>query len=306
MIGHDGIIVTLGRCDDMRAEVFVRFARNGCHGTTLTGTITGPRRGRDTTLPATARLVAVPDEGGVSDLARAVLTEPAFWTPELPNRYRVEACLSSPHGEDVRIDAWIGLRRLGVRGRSFWLDGRRWVLRAIVDGTDVVAARMGDVGLAVPAGDDAVLVQADEVGVAMVAILGHGDVSPARVASLSAHPSVLLAIIDAPSGIDADVVTAVRRASGTMQLGRAVDGTSPPSGLDDQVDFLVVTLPEGEHPHEAWRAGASVPLVAWRRRSEGEAHGRDACLALQRDLASWRLEGHGDQSSWEWAGYLVG
>ena len=52
------LTLTLGRCDEMRAEVVLRVepARDASR-IAISGTLTGPRRGRDTTLPVTARLL---------------------------------------------------------------------------------------------------------------------------------------------------------------------------------------------------------------------------------------------------------
>ncbi|MFM8709484.1 MAG: hypothetical protein ACKOHK_15745, partial [Planctomycetia bacterium] len=54
------LAISLGRADDMRAELVVRVAvEDGDDGPPqLGGTLVGPRRGRDMTLPTTVRLVA--------------------------------------------------------------------------------------------------------------------------------------------------------------------------------------------------------------------------------------------------------
>ena len=49
MSGPPPIAVGLGRCDEMRAEVLLSLAADA--GVRLAGALTGPRRGRDTTLP---------------------------------------------------------------------------------------------------------------------------------------------------------------------------------------------------------------------------------------------------------------
>ncbi|MFM7245770.1 MAG: hypothetical protein ACKO40_16565, partial [Planctomycetaceae bacterium] len=175
MNGSPDIRVTLGRCDDMRAEVFVRLEGGEEHAV-LEGTITGPRRGRDVTLPSTTRLVPLPAATGATAVSRAILTEPAFWTPDLPNLYRVEATSrDAAQGAAVAFDASVGLRRLGVRGRSFWLDGRRWVPRAIAADLAAAAAREAGVGLLVTSPTEQFLTAADEMGVAVVAVVGSGE-----------------------------------------------------------------------------------------------------------------------------------
>jgi len=301
------IIVTLGPCDDMRAEVFLRPADEVPPGTRLVGSITGPRRGRDTTLPVTARLMPLPEAADSGPASRVILTEPAFWTPDLPNLYRVETRLEPSSGAAGPIDAWIGLRRLGVRGRSFWLDGRRWVPRVVVGPRDLVAAKDAAVGLATESPTDDLLARADEIGVAVVSLLDAGVLTASRIAALACHPSAMLAVMtSAAVGDLAHRFAAVRGAKGTLLLGMAVDGSCPPPVAAEGADFLVVTLPAAGVPHDGWHRLPTRPLVAWRTADHvTEAGGREACAALQRDLALWGLAS-GDTQPWDWAGYLVG
>jgi hypothetical protein len=300
------IVVTLGPCDDMRAEVFVRAVGDVAAGTRLSGRLSGPRRGRDVTLPTTARLVPLP-ESATGPAARAILTEPAFWTPDLPNRYRLEASLESPAGGSRAVDAWIGLRRLGVRGRSFWLDGRRWVLRAVVGPDDLPAAKAVSVGLVTAGASEPLLERADEIGVGLVPLLDAAAVVPARVAALARHPSALLAVIvDGPPDDLPARFAAIRGVKGTLLVGAAVDGGLSPPPAAGGPDFLVVMLPPGGVPHADWRGPLSRPVVAWRRDAGASAGPRAACDALQRDLAAWGLAGGRDALPWDWAGYLVG
>lgn len=296
------IRVTLGRCDDMRAEVFVRL-EGGEKAAALDGTITGPRRGRDVTLPTKTRLVPLPRGSGVTALSRAVITEPAFWTPDLPNLYRVE--VAQPAGAQTTaggIDTWIGLRRLGVRGRSFWLDGRRWVPRALAAAITPAEAREAGVGLVVESPSKDLLTAADEIGVAVVAFLRSDESSSDGIASLARHPSLMLAIM-AELPADEQDRAALRRQKGTLQLGFAVDGTSPPPPQPDAIDFLAVSLPDEGVPHPGWMSRPALPLVAWRR---GGSEGRRDCDLLQRDLARWGGGAVAGEPVWDWAGYLVG
>ena len=294
-------VVTLGRCDDMRAEVFVRPLGDRAVGERLVGTVTGPRRGRDATLPTMARLVPLPDSPAAGPVSRAILTEPAFWTPDLPNLYRVEARLERAAGGGDG-EAWIGLRRLGVRGRSFWLDGRRWVPRAIGGDVNPAEARAAAVGLVVESPGEGLLDAADQIGAAVVAVLGGAESTVPHIAALARHPSTMLAIVSAEQA-DADAIAALRRVKGTLQIGLAVDGREGPPAVAEGIDFVAVLIPGQGMPHEAWRSPPRLPLVAWRRESVGS---RAACEALQRDLALWGMARGGDTLPWDWAGYLVG
>ena len=305
------IAITLGPCDEMRAEVFVRFPDVSAAGGRLVGTLVGPRRGRDTTLPTTSRLVPLPAAPAAGPVSRGILTEPAFWTPDLPNLYRVEADLEIGGLSTRRFDTLVGMRRLGVRGRSFWLDGRRWVPRAVVTAgrPDLPASKAAAVGVVAAAVTAADLAAADETGVAMLPLLGQDDLATDRLAALAIHPSAMLAIVaaDVLASRAAEFADAAKALKGTMLIGYEVDGGQPPPETIPGFDFIVVTLPAGGQPHAAWRSGAATPLVAWRHDpAVTPATARAACDSLQRDLAAWGLAAGGDRLAWDWAGYLVG
>lgn len=310
--GTPPIQVVLGPCDDMRAEVFVRVGSPDT-AITLSGTLSGPACSRAITLPVSCQLV---DQGG--GLARAILTEPSFWTPELPNLYRLQ--VRAVDGERLVAvgDRLVGLRRLGVKGRSFWLDGRRWVVRGMwCDvGSFAVGPLRAMAAAAVIADPPAhLLAAADEAGVAILAMLTDatgrgldpGQVTD-RVAAWATHPAVVAAVLpEATSCNEArDRAAEVRRLKGTMLLGWSVDGMRPPRDVPAGIDFLAVTLPQGEVPEAAWRSCTPrVPLVAWRHGDEPLTNTRCACDALQAALAAWGLAGGVQVLPWDWAGYLV-
>lgn len=313
----------LGPCDEMRAEVFLRATNPGAVGGRLVGTITGPRRGRDTTLPTTTRLLPLPIEG-MHDVpaARAVLTEPAYWTPDLPNLYRVEAVVERPQqfrlpvpppGSTDHIDATVGLRRLGTRGRSFWLDGRRWVPRAVVvrDSPDLSSLKAATLAAALAAPGAEVLSAADEIGVAVLPLVSAADVTMERIGMLARHPAAMLAVVETDTDVDLPETTRqqlamLRSLKGTLLLGLTANGSMPPPQTIAGVDFLVVVVPPGGLPHAAWRDASSLPLVAWRRDTGDTGPSRAGCELLQRDLAAWGLAAGVDRLPWDWAGYLVG
>ena len=304
MSGPPPIAVGLGRCDEMRAEVLLSLAADA--GVRLTGTLTGPRRGRDTTLPTTTTLVPLAGpETGPQAVSRAILTEPAYWTPELPNLYRLQAAIGIAGAPAAgRIDTLVGLRRLGLRGRSFWLDGRRWVPRAVAraGAADLAASKAAMLG--VVADDAAVdMARSDEAGVAVLALVDATGLSPERIAAIARHPSAMLVIVHGDAAPRR--LAEVRRAAGTMLIGRLADGHDPPPDSAD-VDFIAVAIAAGGVPHDGWRSAPGVPLVAWRHDAAAETAGRAACDRLQRDLAAWGMAGGGRTSAWDWAGYVVG
>ncbi len=329
--GEVPLSVILGRCDDMRAEVFVRAAVPASAGRlTLTGTLTGPRCRRSITLPVTARLEDLPPSAGAATgsgveqrgnqpaVARAILTEPSFWTPELPNLYRLEARLRCDEGDVPVIDRMVGLRRLGVRGRSFWFDGRRWVPRCVPSealGNDPLSLAAVAATAWIVDPDEASLAVADEAGVAVVAVLPAAvtaDAAASRIAGWSLHAAVVGVVCgpEMPAELVTAVATEARGLKGTMLLGLSARGDLPPVAATPGVDFLVVVLEGDALPHEGWRNPPSMPLLALRRSQPASsrpdvAAARLACNRLQADLAAWGLAGGGGRLPWDWAGYAV-
>ena len=250
----DWIRPLLGRADDMRAEVWLRCTpgtvadATGSTPVVASGTLVGPECSTAATLPTTVALVDQGSVAGQSALAKGVCTEPGFWTPELPNLYRADVTLR--RGDDVVAAGrrMIGLRRLGVKGRSFSLDGRRYVPRGVPGQADraglevlrqlAAVAVVGFPAATGPTADasaatlEAMLTRADQIGMAVIIRLAPsqgGAVDPGllreRLEAWSAHPAAFLVII--PFGL-ADLAVAVGRRRGTMLLGIEVDGLAPP------------------------------------------------------------------------------
>jgi hypothetical protein len=319
------VSVMLGRADEMRAEVYVRVpeAAWGPRQRTvrLSGTLTGPRCRRVTTLPSKTRLSDLGPalDGDRSAAARAIVTEPSYWTPDLPNLYRLDVQVSDGEGPIGSFERSIGLRRLGVRGRSFWLDGRRWVPRgAVRDAAGFDGPALHEAGVAAVVVDPTTDVreQADRDGVAVVAVLGDGTDSPPAVemtidsiAAWSLHPSVVMAVLPPRWPLDrtADIAARSRSIKGTMLLAMEVDGGRPPEDARPQgVDCLIVRLERDQLPHPLWRGDPPpLPLVAWRADGPPAGGDRRSCDRLQADLAAWATADGSGQPVVDWAGYVV-
>jgi hypothetical protein len=328
------LAILAGRADDMRAEIIVRISNcvtRGGERARLEGTLVGPRRGRDMTLPTTVKLVEVTGNHAAAAnagqaLARAVFTEPAYWTPELPNLYRLEARVQSGDHSLASIDRMIGLRRLGVRGRSLWLEGRRWVPRGVTispTGFDPMALRSLPAAAVIDDPSDAICAAADQTGVAIVVRLEDlsgrpfdPGVAAERIAAWALHPSVVLAVV--PQSAKAEeavaIIAAARPLKGTMLVGLEVDGTQSPDAVPaavvGAVDCIVVDLPPNGLPHDGWRSGSSwgshTPLVAQRAVAPGSVvEHRQECDRLQAALAAWGLAEGAHRAPWDWAGYLT-
>jgi hypothetical protein len=119
-----------GQLTPNSAQVYARIADlRGGGDWTLTGKIRGPHCRHARTLPAN---FPFKDLGaGESLLSGALVSEPCFWSPEIPALYRVSLELKK-NGSLVNLtEREIGLRLLGARGNSFYMAGKRWVLRGV-------------------------------------------------------------------------------------------------------------------------------------------------------------------------------
>jgi hypothetical protein len=309
--GTARIDVILGRCDDMRAEVYVRAGGLpiGEEPATIMGTLSGPETRLAVTLPTVGRLVDLgpgPDPGlGGTALARCILTEPGYWTPELPHRYRLEAEVRAGGKVVASCRRLVGLRRLGVRGRSLWLEGRRWVPRGVACAAGELEPAVFREVLATAVMEDPAVEVCEAADAAGVAIIARcGDDAVAACGRWAEHASVMLAVLPARLG-EAGVaaVEEVGRRKSRLPLAVEVDGSGPPPVVPRGVDCLVVSLAAGALPHSAWREPPAVPVLAMRPAAGSVRDRRAACDRLQADLAAWRAA---TQATWDWAGYAVG
>lgn len=322
--GAAGMAILLGPCDELRAEVYVRVVVDpegaASADVRLEGTLRGPECRRAVTLPVTASVVDLGGGGppGVP-VGRVVLTEPSFWTAQVPSLYRLDVRVMAGSRELAAWTRQIGLRRLGVRGRSFWLDGHRWVPRAVglaAEAFDAAMCRGSAAAALVVDPPEELLARADEEGVAILARLSDDATVAsdpaalaARLAEWAQHPSVALAVFPRgwPPEVVESLVAATRQVRGTMLLARAVAGLEPPPKSSSGCDALVVELAADAVPDAAWRTAPAMPLVACRGpATAGDvAAGRRACDRLQADLATWHLAAGAAHVPWDWAGYAI-
>lgn len=315
--------LVLGRCDSLRAEVFLRAALpTGGDPTAavITGSLKGPECRRAITLPVTATFLPLPADAShmESVVARAVLTEPSYWTPELPSLYQMKARVVV-NGLDIEAcEQTVGLRRFGVRGRSLWLDGRRFVPRGLLMlERDIDVRRFREASLTAMVADpsEEFLKQCDAEGVPVIAILADErgsamcvDVAAERIGTWAWHASVLIAVVPlaARDGEGDRIAAATRRARGTLLLGLEFDGSMPPPSTAIAGDAILVSLAANTVPHPVWRTTPpAVPLLARRPHAPDAVVSRSPCDSLQAGLAAWRSGHKTHDAAWDWAGYCV-
>ena len=269
-----------------RAYVYARLPRIESPGEwSLAGQVRGPRCLLAETLPVTAKLI---DQGpGPTLLARALLADPVFWTPDLPAIYDV--AMSLLRGGEVVASARreIGLRPLGVRRKFLSLAGRRWVLRGVhSSSTSSTLPRQWHDAAAgyvvrLPGADDC-FAEASQFGALAVALdMGPADSIVRRLRELARFPAVALAVLDnVPDSVQP------RRLASNLLFAQRVNGTSVP----DIQAWAHLLWMENAEPAAVIRLAArtELPIIVSRTLAQPQplAAARAACDPLQRDLAA--------------------
>ena len=118
----DRLELFFGEAADALAHVYARLRGSDSQSQLqLTGTLRGPSCRYAKTLQATFSLA---DRGpGNSLLAEAIVPEPCFWTPEMPQLYQGDIQLRR-RGEILAHTSRIfGIRRLGAQRQKLLFDG---------------------------------------------------------------------------------------------------------------------------------------------------------------------------------------
>jgi hypothetical protein len=269
----------------------------------LSGHLIGPECDFAHTLPA-----RIPFAHRGSDntlLAEAIVPDPCFWTPELPFLYRAELELRDEVESSEKFSQTVGIRRLGVRGRELYFEGKRFVLRGSSGHVDwkaptesgMVFLRQTWTAAIVPWPTAALCELASHRGVLLIADLrsAHSNSVPSAAAAavdeVAQWPAAAMAIVDANTLPLIEPRGAVRN----LLIGQSVSADKPVAAAPNtQIIFAEV----GELEDFVVRfRNCDRPIIAVRRLPEPVKieEARAACDALQRDLAPY-----GD-----FAGYVV-
>lgn len=275
----ESIELFFGDANPAETRVYARLAHAELRpGDRLAGTLTGPYCSRAHTLPATARLV---DAGpGESLLAQAIVSDPCFWTPELPYLYRAHVELLRGQTVLESIDRLLGIRPLGCRGKTFVYEGKPWVLRAVShsihDLARLAVFREEDAAWFVAEPSNDLCAAASEAGVLLAADMrarSH-DIVP-EILRLARHAAVGFLLLGESAPPEASLHDHARN-SIFVDMLRSPDQT--PAAWADALLAPADRLP---------LASLTLPVIACR-----PAHGpgtigqrRKMCDLLQRDLA---------------------
>jgi hypothetical protein len=288
----DDWLVFHGDANPAEARVYVRLKSPPLPGQSLRGNIQGPTSRYARTLTATNRFTARPH--GEEWLAEVVLPDPCFWSPELPYLYQVELTLEGD-GQPIWSDQRpFGMRRLGVKGRRLYLEGKNWVLRgAEIEPTatfDWQAYRDQDLALVVNDPSESFCEEADRRGMLIVARIASHELNlRGRLLAWQRHPSIGIAVL--PKGM---VPPATAR-SDAPNLLFAASLEEPSHAIPNSSDLVWLEV-SGKSDLSHLLTGLSVPAVAVDVAPQISAsEARSACDFLQRRLAG----------SGEFAGYVA-
>ena len=281
--------VFFGEASDTVCHVYAQLPHGVGENLQLCGSLTGPYCEYAETLTAN---FTFSDRGpGKSLLAMAVVPEPCFWTPEMPQLY--QAHLQLKQGDSVLAEAQrsFGLRTLGVQGRNFFYGGKRWVLRGVSSRelplTDLAAWRDSDMVMLVNNPDASLASEASRIGVLLAAELDAADAPTLR--RLSQHAAIALVVLPAnwekPTDVVAHNLILAQRFSPDEPITPATWAQTLLCETDDP-KALAAKVRDCPLPVIAVRAAGKLAKIA---------DARKQCDLLQRDLA-----GRGD-----FAGYLV-
>ncbi len=282
-----------GDAHTAEARVYAQLPRDGLpDDVTLRGRVVGPTCAHAHSLTAVSQLV---DRGpGDTLLCEAIVSDPCFWTPELPYLYRVEIELVVA-GESVeRTERRLGIRPLGRRGKRLIYDSRPWVARGVdrdhVAQGELTAWREHEAVVVCVSADDTLLRQADEQGYLLAVRLNEPCQLAEPIARLARHPAVGFVVLDSCAPLD----VAMRRAARNLLfVERLAESAAVPQPWAD------VVLIERDDPAEIIERAADfrLPVIAGRLNHDPRpfVEARRGCDRLQAELA-----GHG-----EFAGYWV-
>ncbi len=288
----DDWLVFHGEASPAEAHVYVQLRLpQSCEADRLRGEITGPFSRYARTLPATTRFAAPCRDDEF--LTAIVLTDPCFWSPELPYLYQVRVAL-----EQSGIEVWsderaFGIRRLGVRGRRFYFEAKNWVLRG-AHAQESTAFPWEDwrehcLTAFVREPSEAFCREADRHGVLLAALLEQpAHLQSALLNSWQRHPAVGFIVCEA----SADLSSETRHAAINSILVAKL--TSDFRSLPPWADAAWAESPVAI---AATALAIEAPFLAVQRSpgNRSPAEFRAACDRWQRELAG----------TGEFAGYIV-
>lgn len=279
-----------GEANAALARVYMRPSGHiASPATSISGTISGPHCIYAKTLPSQFRLGA---GRGVGDsLAEAILTDPCFWSPLEPYRYTARVSVTQAGETHALAEHKFGIRRLGVRDRRVYFEGKNWVAR-IVECDDVDFEQLPlwrDLGATLCANSpsDDLCEAASQIGVLIIARVAGDEATILNdLRRLARHAAVGIAVVVPQQMASEDLRDACPNVllAATLRADEA-DPDSTPAWA-----HLVVV--EDDRASELARRANECPLPVIARRPLSKAtrsahldQARSACDELQAELA---------------------
>jgi hypothetical protein len=273
-----------GQLSPNLAQVYARVVDlPGGQDWKLTGHLRGPECRHARTLPTTHPFVNLGP--GENLLSRVTLPDPCFWSPDLPALYRVSLELRRGGIVVQSIDREFGLRFLVTRRNSFYLEGKRWVVRGVhrdaVEESPFDAWRELGAAMVVDDPSDELCREASREGVLLIARVNSDDV--ATLCRLSQWACIAFVVEKNQRSIP----SFQRHLPNTILLG--TDATTCSSAVILDVEMAGL--------EQVGNVSRVTPTIGLRRLGEvmSLVDARSACDLLQRDLAPFG----------ECAGYVV-
>lgn len=264
-----------------RAVVYARV--NGCEqgaGWRLSGTIRGPHSAKHQTLSAT---ISFQDLGpGPTLLARAIVPDPSYWSPQAPNLYEVSVELHRDGAESLVVRRQLGFKAIRVGERYLLREGKPWVPRGVVvkwvSEADYLAARSEQLFVVLPTITEATLDWASRQGAYVAATFsGTSDQIASQLRQFNAWPAALVAIIDCSAGVD------YREVTPNLLLAQVVNDECRLQPWS-QALWAADTI-GAAHLRKCLGFGKPVFVFRHDERQPSLLEVRKSCDALQRDLA---------------------
>jgi hypothetical protein len=285
-----------GDASDTLARVYARLRGvESQGGYQLAGVLTGPTCHYARTLGA--RLPWVDRGPGPSLLAEALVPEPCFWTPEMPQLYHATVELRRGDTVVARCDRMLGIRALGVTRTNLIRDGKRWVLRgarrAALAEHDLQPFHDAELAALTGLPSDALCRRASEIGVLLVARLDQPRLDELR--RLARWPAVAIVTLPAEARLE------LAGLAHNLLFAASFDPALP-IRVPDWAQVALVDVDRRVELAEEL-ASLALPVLAHGDRAAtgtAVADRRAQCDALQRALAC-----RPDLAGRDFAGYIV-
>ena len=290
---YDTLSLRLGHAVDSEARVYLQTSR-AAQIASMSGRLRGPQCDFAHTLKSEHPVQQLSGSADPNCLAEVLITDPCYWTPQLPFQYELHVDLQLASGETRELTTSMGLHRWGAEGPNLRLERRRTVLRGAQVTREafeaVSTARDAEVALLVETPSEELCHAASRLGVPLVVDLRScEDPLGEERQRLAWSPAVLIALLT-PGQLGDALKT-------SFLLAQSITtGTTEQEATAIECDLYAIHLGPNDSP-PAWLAHSDKPVIAIRHGktyAEG-TEARAACDGLQRELAP----------QFDFAGYFV-